>query len=31
VSNALANATGVRFTHLPFTADKLFSQLAKAK
>jgi CO/xanthine dehydrogenase Mo-binding subunit len=28
VSNALANATGVRFGHLPFTADRLFSALA---
>jgi putative selenate reductase molybdopterin-binding subunit len=31
VSNALANATGVRFAHLPFTADRLFAPLAKAK
>jgi CO/xanthine dehydrogenase Mo-binding subunit len=30
VSNALANATGVRFAHLPFTPDRLFSKLAKA-
>jgi CO/xanthine dehydrogenase Mo-binding subunit len=28
VSNALANATGVRFAHLPFTPDRLFSALA---
>ena len=27
VSNALANATGVRFAHLPFTPDRLFAQL----
>ncbi len=27
VSNALANATGVRFAHLPFTPDRLFSRL----
>jgi putative selenate reductase molybdopterin-binding subunit len=32
VSNALANATGVRFAHLPFTADRLFSGgLTRAK
>ena len=31
VSNALANATGVRFAHLPFTPDRLFADLAKAK
>src|SRR5262245_65804040 len=24
VANALANATGVRFAHLPFTPDRLF-------
>jgi CO/xanthine dehydrogenase Mo-binding subunit/aerobic-type carbon monoxide dehydrogenase small subunit (CoxS/CutS family) len=29
VSNALANATGVRFAHLPFTPDRLFARLAK--
>ena len=29
VSNALADATGVRFAHLPFTPDRLFSKLAK--
>jgi CO/xanthine dehydrogenase Mo-binding subunit/aerobic-type carbon monoxide dehydrogenase small subunit (CoxS/CutS family) len=28
VSNALANATGVRFAHLPYTADRLFAALA---
>ncbi len=28
ISNALANATGVRFAHLPFTADRLFAKLA---
>ncbi|KQT11724.1 aldehyde oxidase [Methylobacterium sp. Leaf399] len=28
VSNALADATGVRFAHLPFTPDRLFTQLA---
>ena len=28
VSNALANATGVRFAHLPFTPDRLFTKLA---
>ena len=27
VSNALANATGVRFAHLPFTPDRLFAKL----
>jgi putative selenate reductase molybdopterin-binding subunit len=27
VSNALANATGVRFAHLPFTPDRIFSKL----
>jgi CO/xanthine dehydrogenase Mo-binding subunit/aerobic-type carbon monoxide dehydrogenase small subunit (CoxS/CutS family) len=32
VSNALADATGVRFAHLPFTADRLFSGgLTRAK
>ncbi len=32
VSNALANATGVRFAHLPFTADRLFAGgLTRAK
>ena len=28
VSIALANATGVRFAHLPFTPDRLFARLA---
>ena len=28
VSNALADATGVRFAHLPFTPDRLFAKLA---
>jgi putative selenate reductase molybdopterin-binding subunit len=28
VSNALANATGVRFAQLPFTADRLFAKLS---
>ncbi|MBV8193688.1 MAG: molybdopterin-dependent oxidoreductase [Alphaproteobacteria bacterium] len=28
VANALANATGVRFAHLPFTPDRLFAALA---
>src|SRR5262249_52209330 len=27
VSNALRNATGVRFAHLPFTPDRLFEKL----
>jgi len=31
VANALANATGVRFPHLPFTPDRLFSKLGKTK
>ncbi len=31
VSNALADATGVRFAHLPFTPDRLFSALANAE
>jgi putative selenate reductase molybdopterin-binding subunit len=31
VSNALANATGVRFAHLPFTPDRLYSALGKGK
>ena len=30
VSNALANATGVRFAHLPFTPDRLFASLGGA-
>jgi len=28
VANALADATGVRFPHLPFTPDRIFSKLA---
>lgn len=28
VANALANATGVRFAHLPFTPDRIYGQLA---
>ena len=28
VANAIANATGVRFPHLPFTPDRIFSELA---
>jgi CO/xanthine dehydrogenase Mo-binding subunit len=28
IANALANATGVRFAHLPFTPDRIFAQLA---
>jgi CO/xanthine dehydrogenase Mo-binding subunit/aerobic-type carbon monoxide dehydrogenase small subunit (CoxS/CutS family) len=31
VANALVNATGVRFAHLPFTPDRLFGALAKGK
>jgi CO/xanthine dehydrogenase Mo-binding subunit len=27
ISNALADATGVRFAHLPFTADRIFDKL----
>jgi CO/xanthine dehydrogenase Mo-binding subunit len=27
IANALANATGVRFTHLPFTPDRIFAKL----
>ena len=30
VSNALADATGVRFTDLPFTPDRLFEKLSAA-
>jgi putative selenate reductase molybdopterin-binding subunit len=29
VSNALVDATGVRFAHLPFTPDRIFTQLVK--
>ena len=28
VANAIANATGVRFAHLPFTPDRLYAKLA---
>jgi CO/xanthine dehydrogenase Mo-binding subunit/aerobic-type carbon monoxide dehydrogenase small subunit (CoxS/CutS family) len=28
IANALANATGVRFAHLPFTPDRIFDQLS---
>jgi putative selenate reductase molybdopterin-binding subunit len=28
IANALAHATGVRFPHLPFTPDRIFSKLA---
>jgi CO/xanthine dehydrogenase Mo-binding subunit len=28
ISNALLNATGVRFAHLPFTPDRIFDKLA---
>ena len=27
IANALANATGVRFAHLPFTPDRIFDKL----
>ncbi len=30
VSNALADATGLRFAHLPFTPDRLFTKLGAA-
>ena len=30
-ANALANATGVRFAHLPFTPDRIFDKLALTK
>jgi putative selenate reductase molybdopterin-binding subunit len=30
VANALANATGVRFAHLPFTPDRLYAKLGRA-
>ena len=29
ISNALADATGVRFAHLPFTADRIFDKLPR--
>jgi CO/xanthine dehydrogenase Mo-binding subunit len=28
IANALADATGVRFAHLPFTPDRIFSKLS---
>jgi len=31
LSNALADATGVRFNSLPFSADRIFAQLAEVK
>jgi putative selenate reductase molybdopterin-binding subunit len=31
VSNALADAVGVRFAHLPFTPDRLFAELTAAR
>ena len=31
IANALANATGVRFAHLPFTPDRIFDKLVLAK
>jgi CO/xanthine dehydrogenase Mo-binding subunit len=31
LGNAIADATGVRFTSLPFSADRIFAQLAEAK
>ncbi len=30
VANAIANATGVRFTSLPFTPDRIFAKLVRA-
>jgi putative selenate reductase molybdopterin-binding subunit len=30
VANALANATGVSFAHLPFTPDRIFDKLGVA-
>ena len=27
IANALSNATGVRFAHLPFTPDRIFDRL----
>ena len=29
IANALADATGVRFAHLPFTPDRIFAQLGR--
>jgi putative selenate reductase molybdopterin-binding subunit len=31
VANALANATGVRFAHLPFTPDRIVDKLGVAR
>jgi putative selenate reductase molybdopterin-binding subunit len=31
LGNAIADATGIRFTSLPFSADRIFAQLAEAK
>ena len=31
LGNALADATGIRFRSLPFSADRIFAQLAEAK
>jgi putative selenate reductase molybdopterin-binding subunit len=31
LGNALADATGVRFNSLPFSADRIFAQLAEVK
>jgi CO/xanthine dehydrogenase Mo-binding subunit len=31
LGNALADATGIRFDSLPFSADRIFAQLAEAK
>jgi CO/xanthine dehydrogenase Mo-binding subunit len=31
LGNALADATGVRFDSLPFSADRIFAQLAEVK
>ena len=31
LANALANATGIRFESLPFSADRIFKQLAEIK
>jgi CO/xanthine dehydrogenase Mo-binding subunit len=30
IANAVKNATGVRFAHLPLTPDRIFSQLVLA-
>jgi CO/xanthine dehydrogenase Mo-binding subunit len=29
IANALADATGVRFAHLPFTPDRIFAKLGQ--